>query len=81
MLVLIDRAGRVMIPKEFRDRLSLEGDTELDVEIEGDALVLRPVRHRSRRVIEVDGLPVVEPVTYRSVTDADVLRWRDAARR
>lgn len=81
MLASIDRAGRVVIPKELRDRLGLESDTPLTIEIEGDTLVLTPLRTARREVVEVDGRPVLRPVAHRSVTDSDVQRWRDADQR
>ncbi|MDH4144756.1 MAG: AbrB/MazE/SpoVT family DNA-binding domain-containing protein, partial [Acidimicrobiia bacterium] len=37
-MVTIDRAGRVVIPKELRDRLGIEADTELEVTAEGDGI-------------------------------------------
>ena len=49
MMVSIDRAGRVVIPKEIRDRLSLGADAELEIEMDGDAIRLVPVRPRGRR--------------------------------
>lgn len=40
----LDRAGRIVIPKLLRDELQLlPGDT-LDLESEGEKIVLRPVR-------------------------------------
>lgn len=81
MVVSIDRAGRVVIPKEIRDRLSLGADAEVEVEIDGDAIRLVPVRARGRRVVEVDGWPVIERGDNPAITDADVQRWRDADQR
>ncbi len=81
MLVSIDRAGRVVIPKEVRDRLSLAPESELDIVIDGDAIVLSPVRARGRRVVEVDGWPVIERAEGHRIADADVQRWRDADQR
>lgn len=81
MMVTIDKAGRVVIPKEFRDRLALAADAELDVEIEGGVLRLTPVRG-SQRTFEVDdGWPVFRTVEGYSVTDADVQRLRDSDHR
>jgi AbrB family looped-hinge helix DNA binding protein len=81
MMVTIDRAGRVVIPKELRDRLSIEPDSELEIDADGDAIRLTPVRRPGRVVRDIDGLPVIEPVAGLVTTDADVQRWRDAERR
>lgn len=81
MMVSIDKAGRVVIPKDVRDRLSLHESSELEVDIDGDTIRLTPTRPRSRRVVDVDGWPVIEPAAGYAVTDADVQRWRDADQR
>lgn len=77
MLASIDKAGRVVIPKEVRDRLSLDAGTELELTVEGPTLRLAPVRRPGRRVVTVGGWPVLESVRGLSVTDADVQRWRE----
>jgi AbrB family looped-hinge helix DNA binding protein len=41
----IDHFGRVVIPKPIRDDLGLDAGTELEVEKEGDAVMLRPNDH------------------------------------
>lgn len=81
MVVSIDRAGRVVIPKDVRDRLGLDADSELEVEVEGDVIRMAPVRRRGRRVVEIDGWPVIERGDSPPITDADVQRWRDGAQR
>ncbi len=81
MMVVIDRAGRVVIPKDIRDRLSLVADTELEVDLDGVTIRLTVPRPRSRRIVDVDGWPVIEPVEGFTITDADVQRWRDADQR
>ncbi|MDO5534716.1 MAG: AbrB/MazE/SpoVT family DNA-binding domain-containing protein [Propionibacteriaceae bacterium] len=81
MMVSIDRAGRVVIPKDVRDALSLGPDAQLDMAVEGDELRLTPVRQRGRRIVEVDGWPVIEAAPGRSTSDADVRRWRDDGQR
>ncbi|MFN3258493.1 MAG: AbrB/MazE/SpoVT family DNA-binding domain-containing protein [Ilumatobacter sp.] len=81
MTVSIDRAGRVVIPKDIRDRLSLAADAELDIDLDGDTIRLVPVRQAGRRAIDIDGLPVLERVDGHTTTDADVQRWRDADQR
>src|SRR6266852_4737732 len=42
--VTIDKAGRVVIPKEIRDGLRLEAGDTLALESEGERVTLRPVR-------------------------------------
>jgi AbrB family looped-hinge helix DNA binding protein len=81
MMVGIDRVGRVVIPRDVRDRLNLVADTELELTLEGDSIRLTPTRARSRVIAEVDGWPVLERVEGITTTDADVQRWRDADQR
>lgn len=80
MLVSIDRAGRIVVPKEIRQGLGLEEDTQLELTVEGDEIRLTPQRRHRRVVTAADGWPVVEAGDAR-VTDADVQRWRDADQR
>ncbi|MEM2123099.1 MAG: AbrB/MazE/SpoVT family DNA-binding domain-containing protein [Candidatus Bathyarchaeia archaeon] len=42
MAVVIDRYGRVLIPKEVRERLGLEPNTALELIVKGGEIVLRP---------------------------------------
>lgn len=81
MMVSIDRAGRVVIPKDVRERLSLTADSELEITVEGNALLLTPTRRPGRRIVEIDGWPVIEAIRGLTVTDADVQRWRDDGQR
>jgi AbrB family looped-hinge helix DNA binding protein len=45
--VTIDRAGRIIVPKALRDALQLEAGDTLELESDGDRLMLRPVRSGS----------------------------------
>ncbi len=81
MMVTIDRAGRIVIPKDLRERLSLSANSELEITVEGNTLLLTPTRAPGRRIVEVDGWPVIEAARGLTVTDADVQRWRDDAQR
>jgi AbrB family looped-hinge helix DNA binding protein len=40
----LDNAGRIMIPKALREELNLEPGDSLDLESQGERIVLRPVR-------------------------------------
>ncbi|HRE00599.1 MAG TPA: AbrB/MazE/SpoVT family DNA-binding domain-containing protein, partial [Ilumatobacteraceae bacterium] len=62
-MVTIDKAGRVVIPKEVRDRLDLVPGTELDVEISRDAIVLVPERRTAARFEVIDGVAVFPAVS------------------
>lgn len=42
MAITIDKYGRVLIPKEIRDKLGLKPGTTLDIIIRGNELILRP---------------------------------------
>ena len=43
MRITIDRAGRVVVPKQFRDRFNLVAGTELEIKATGDGLKLRKI--------------------------------------
>lgn len=81
MLVTMDKVGRVVIPKEVRERLSLEADSELEITVDGVEVRLTPVRQPGRRIAEVDGWLALEAVPGLSITDADVRSWRDDVQR
>jgi AbrB family looped-hinge helix DNA binding protein len=81
MMVSIDKAGRVVIPKEIRDRLSLGVDAEVEITTDGDEIRLSPIRKPGRVIVDVDGWPSLERVEGLAITDADVQRWRDADQR
>ena len=81
MMVSIDRAGRVVIPKEARDRLSLAADSELELTVHGNSIELTPVRGPGRTFSIVDGFPRIDAVPGMRITDADVQMWRDADQR
>ena len=42
--ISLDKAGRVVLPKDLRDKLRLEAGDELLVEEAGEQIILRPVR-------------------------------------
>ncbi len=42
--VVVDERGRITIPSEVRRKLKLRKGVELVVEVEGDFIVLKPVR-------------------------------------
>lgn len=42
--LVIDKAGRIVIPKPLRDELQLDPGDSLEMEVSGEQITLRPVR-------------------------------------
>lgn len=82
MLVSIDKAGRVVIPKEMRESLDITPDSQLRIDVEGHSIRIEPVRP-SGRVLSWsdDGRPYFAAVEGHVITDLDVQRLRDADQR
>ena len=43
MVITIDSAGRVVVPKRFRERLNLLAGTALEIDLDGECLQLRKI--------------------------------------
>jgi AbrB family looped-hinge helix DNA binding protein len=57
-IVEIDRSGRIVVPKKFRDALRLSPGTRLRAEQHGDSLTFTPATPEARLVIE-NGTPLI----------------------
>lgn len=77
MKATIDSAGRLVIPKQLRDRLGLT-QGEVDVEADGADLRVRPIADDT--LDEEDGWLVVPAAGVR-LTDEQVQELRDADQR
>lgn len=63
--VTMDKAGRVVLPKELRDELRLEPDDRLELESDGQRVTLRPI-HSSTPLRKENGVWVLR--TGRALT-------------
>lgn len=66
----IDRAGRIVLPKQIRDRFGLTAGSEFEVKEEKDRIVLRPVP-QAPKLIRKKGFLVVVP--EESPLDVDIV--------
>lgn len=80
MVITIDGAGRVVIPKALRVELGLVEGTELSVTSDGVGVRIEPIA-RGGKVVERDGRLVVVASPRRAVTDAEIRSAIDAGRR
>lgn len=78
MEVAVDSAGRILVPKQFRDALGLRPGTEVDVSRYGSGLLLTPADHTAR-LIEENGVLVASGNA--TIDDDDVFALIDAGRR
>jgi AbrB family looped-hinge helix DNA binding protein len=64
--VTIDKAGRLVLPKPMRDALHLKPGSSLEVEQQGDSIILRQPRPNTE-LVKKNGMWVVmhsQPLTY-----------------
>jgi len=77
MRATIDKAGRLVIPRDLRNRIGLAGGGEVEIQIDGAAIRIEPVTGSDLR--ETAGLLVI-PSTGTSIDDALVRELIDGDR-
>ena len=78
METTIDQVGRIVVPKQMRDKLGLVAGSKVDVSLYGDGIHLSPAG-RTARLERRDGRLVAVADTV--VTDEDVFGLIDSLRR
>jgi AbrB family looped-hinge helix DNA binding protein len=64
MTLKIDKAGRIVVPRQLRDRLGFRAGMDLDVSETAEGMILRRVSEKPE-VIEEDGFLVHQGVAPR----------------
>ena len=76
MRTTIDKAGRVVIPRELRERIGLRPG-EVEVEVDGAGLRVAPIagdrleERGGRLVVPAGGAAVLDDADVRALRDAD----------
>jgi AbrB family looped-hinge helix DNA binding protein len=78
MRTTIDKAGRLVIPREIRRQVGLAGGDEVDVEVDGAGIHIEPVA--GSELVEKDGLLIIRGSPGSRLTDAMVRELIDADR-
>lgn len=81
MRTTIDAAGRIVVPKDMRDRLRLTGGAEVEVVERGGAIEITPAPARVEIVDTPEGPVAAALDDLPPLTDADVRDVIDAGRR
>lgn len=72
MNVILDKFGRIVIPKTVRRRLGLEAGTELSLDTDDGQIVLRPIAQRPP-LVEKDGILVSTAVLDEDAIPFDIV--------
>jgi AbrB family looped-hinge helix DNA binding protein len=82
MRVVVDRVGRVVIPKALREAAGIGPDSEMEMVADGNGIRCEVV-NRHRRVIDIaDGFPRLRAAAGTPLlTDHDVRELRDRDQR
>lgn len=79
MELVIDKAGRVVLPRGMREALGLDAGAVVDASLYGSGIQLVPGGRTARLVDDADGLPVAESTTV--IDDETVFALIDSGRK
>ena len=77
MRTTIDKAGRLVIPHQLRERVGLAGGGEVDVQLDGAAIRVAPA---SSEELQEEGGFLVVPSVGKPISNAQVRELIDADR-
>jgi AbrB family looped-hinge helix DNA binding protein len=69
----IDRAGRLVLPKDIRDRLGIQAGSEFEVLEEENRIILKPVE-KEPKLVSKDGVLVFFPEADFSKEGEDIVK-------
>lgn len=69
MKTTLDRFGRIVVPKDIRDRLGLKPGAEIEIDEQGNEVVLKPVEHETPLKLE-EGVLVFTGTATRNLKEA-----------
>lgn len=69
MKTTLNRFGRVVVPKDIRDRLGLRPGTEIEIDEKGNEVVLKPVEHEPSLMVK-EGILVYSGKATGDIRDA-----------
>jgi AbrB family looped-hinge helix DNA binding protein len=75
MKTTIDKFGRVVVPKDMRERLGLKPGNEIEIEEQESRIVIKQVEERAPLIIE-DGLLIFAGTATGDITES-VRRHRE----
>jgi AbrB family looped-hinge helix DNA binding protein len=52
MTVKVDRAGRIVLPKQVRERLGIQSGCALSLQESTEGILLRPIRQRASLILK-----------------------------
>ena len=82
MRVMVDRVGRVVIPKPLRDAVGIAPDSELEMVVDGNGIRCEVVNRRHRSIDAPDGVPRLRATSDAPrLIDNDVRELRDRDQR